>query len=207
MTPSNGSNGTAAASATAAAAKSNGKQTSSAKPTADNTYMLVALAIGVLVALVGGAAYWPLDESAKEQKVPVLSNKAFNGMKLHAGRSSYNGSALIAFTLNVTAGAPGVPGICEPCVEFDALTRRTAFKKQLATWWSADILRIGKVYCNQQQELCGRFGVDLDGQGDAPGIPHILWFKGGQEHGEYQGERTLDGLATWVAEKQAENAL
>ena len=37
--------------------------------------------------------------------------------------------------------------------------------------------------CNQQQALCARFGVGPDAEGESPGLPHILWFKGGKEVG------------------------
>ena len=67
------------------------------------------------------------------------------------------------------------------------------------------VLRIAKVYCNQQPDLCARFGAgDSD---DSPGYPYILWFKGRKEVEPYSGERTLEGLTAWVAEKQGEGAL
>ena len=33
------------------------------------------------------------------------------------------------------------------------------------------------------------------------------WFKGGKEVAPYDGERTLDGVMEWVANKQADGAL
>ena len=69
------------------------------------------------------------------------------------------------------------------------------------------MLRIGRVYCNQQEELCSRFGVSMDAAGDGPGLPYMTWFKKGEEAGPYEGERTLAGVQAWVAAKQAEGAM
>lgn len=131
----------------------------------DYTSMLVVGAIALLAALLAGAAYYPLEGGA-QQKVPTLSAKAFKGMELRPG--TYNGSALLAFTLNTTMDSS-----CAACGDLDALTKSTPFKTQLATWWSADILRVAKIYCNQQPELCERFGIGSDAEGSSPGYPYL----------------------------------
>ena len=62
-----------------------------------------------------------------------------------------------------------------------------------------------------QEDLCARFGVgdgvSTEKGDDTPGLPYIVWFKGGKEAGPYTGERTLAGLTAWVAEKQAAKEL
>jgi len=153
---------------------------------------MVAAVLAILAALVGGAAFWPLP-TAPQHAAPTLSAKAFKGKELR----NYEGSALLLFTNNVTADKS-----CAPCVELDRVTRSAAFKEQLATWWDKQgVLRIGKVYCNQQRELCESLGVVSNDAEDDPGLPHLLWYKGGKEVGPYDGERTLVGFQQWVAAK------
>lgn len=139
--------------------------------------------VALLCVLVGGAALVPLSNPQKS--VPTLSAKAFKGTELKDGADRYLGSALILFTVNVTTD-----NTCSECNSLDELTKSVPFKQQLYSWWSAGTLRIGKVYCNQQQELCGRF------PGDAR--PMALWFQAGKEMGAYEGELSLDGLQAWV---------
>jgi len=157
-----------------------------------NDWAMVAAVLAILAALVGGAAFWPLP-TAPQHAAPTLSAKAFKGKELR----NYEGSALLLFTNNVTADKS-----CAPCVELDRVTRSAAFKEQLATWWDKQgVLRIGKVYCNQQRELCESLGVVSNDAEDDPGLPHLLWYKGGKEVGPYDGERTLVGFQQWVAAK------
>ena len=136
---------------------------------------------------------WPYPSASAAREPPALSAKSFDGVMLKQSQG-YNGSALLAFTLNVTTDKS-----CSPCNELDALMRQPAFKSQLGTWWDAGVVRIGKIYCNQQQDLCARFGVT--------DYPHLLWFKGGTEAAPYDGERTLEGFVTWVSARQGEGVL
>ena len=128
----------------------------------DKTCIIVAVAIAVLLALVGAAAYWPLPTAAPP-KVTVLSAKSFSGKVLNTGK--YKGSALVAFTQNTTTDSS-----CDQCNEFKALTKSVDFRKQVMEWREASTLRFGMVYCNQQEELCSRFGLTGD---DAPGLPYV----------------------------------
>lgn len=162
---------------------------------------MVAAVLAILAALVGGAAYWPLP-TAPQRAAPTLSAKAFKGKELRPNSDGYEGSALLLFTNNVTLDKS-----CLPCVELDRVTKSSGFKEQLATWWTKGTLRIGKVYCNQQMELCERLGVVSYDAEDDPGLPHLLWYKGGKEVGPYGGERTLTGFQSWVAEQQAAGSL
>jgi len=158
----------------------------------------VTLAFAVVAGLIAVAAAWPL-ESTPQRSLPTLSAKAFQGVELKT--TNYNGSALLAFTLNTTTDDS-----CVPCNDFAKLTNTAEFQKQHSRWWSADELRIGKIYCNQQQDLCTRFGVGGDTE-EAPGYPYITWFKGGKEVEAYSGDRTLEGFVSWVKAKQADGVL
>ena len=191
-----------AAATTKSALKAPPAVTTKAKPSSpapsDNTCVYVALAFAVVAALVGVAAMWPL-EGAPLQKVPALSAKAFKGNELYTG--TYTGSALVAFTNNVTMDSS-----CWECVELDTLMKLTAFRTMMASWKDANVVRIGKVNCNQNADVCSRFGV-VGVEGEEPSLPHILWFKGGKEVGQFDGERTLDGFQKWVEAKQSAGEL
>ena len=138
-------------------------------------------------------------------KVPALSAKSFDGTSLKQS-SGYEGSALVAFTDNQTYDLS-----CGLCTELNALITSDAFMVQHGKWWSAQMLRVGKVYCNQNIDLCARFGLgsgaSTEKADETPGLPYLMWFKGGKEKGPYAGERTLAGLKAWVAEKQAAKEL
>ena len=190
--------------AAAAAPPKNGNGKAAAAPAgsppSDNTMALIAVVLGVLV-LITAAAVLPLEKTLP-QKVPALSAKSFNGKDLKQS-SGYAGSALVAFTDNAT--------FCEPCNELSTLLTSDAFMSQHGKWWSAQMLRVGKVNCNVNEDLCARFGVgdgvSTEKGDDTPGLPYIVWFKGGKEAGPYTGERTLAGLTAWVGEKQAAKEL
>ena len=159
---------------------------------------LIAVVLGVLV-LITAAAVLPLEKTLP-QKVPALSAKSFNGKDLKQS-SGYAGSALVAFTDNAT--------FCEPCNELSTLLTSDAFMNQHGKWWSAQMLRVGKVHCNHNEDLCARFGVGDGVSTDEeeeevvkPSLPYILWFQGGKAVEPYSGELTLAGLMAWVAEKQ-----
>ena len=51
---------------------------------------------------------------------------------------------------------------------------------------------IAKVDCTENQKTCGRFGVR--------GYPTIKLIRAGKELGEYNGQRTVDGMKEYVNE-------
>jgi len=163
---------------------------------------VVVLAVAVIAALLAGATLWPMGGVATAN-VPVLSKKAFEGTALN-----YNGSALIAFSLN-TSLPDGRP--CKACSDLHKEINQDKFKKQLKAWETAGTLKIGKIYCNDERrggkEVCERFGLASEADGEAPGYPHLLWFKGGKQQGPYEGERSLAGLVGWVSKKSAAGSL
>ncbi len=63
-----------------------------------------------------------------------------------------------------------------------------------------------QVHCDKYPLLCERFGI-TGSTGVEPGLPHIIWFKGGKEEGGYDGERTVEGFVKWVLAKQDTNVL
>lgn len=160
----------------------------------------MALLFGVIALLLALAASTPYPVEPPQQSVPKLSAKSFKGTELVTSHG-YNGSALIAFTVNTTTDKS-----CKPCNAFEKLTKSNALTVQHATWWKEDVLRIAKVYCNQHSAVCDSFGVSGD-SGTEPGYPYLIWFKGGKEFEPYDGERTLDGIIEWVKKHQASGAL
>ena len=158
---------------------------------------VVSMAAGVvlLLALLAGAAFLPIPGA--QRPVVTLGPNAFDGRKLKPGGGTYDGNALVVFTTKDSMD-------CKPCAEMKALLKSADFKQQHASWWSSNTLRVGRVYCDKNKPLCTRFGVVDDGDEDttAPGLPHVLWFKGGEEQeAGYTGERSLTGLRDWVEEQ------
>lgn len=161
--------------------------------------------VGLVLAIAAAVAfsvYYPIGGAPALKKVPTLSGKAFDGLTLKPGVDKYEGSALVMFTTNVKEDKS-----CGACVSLDKLIKSSAFRQQHATWWSSQTLRVGKVHCDSQPALCTRFGIQGDDPETGVGTPHILWFKGGAEMGQYPGEHTLEGIREWVEGKQAEKKL
>lgn len=187
---------------TAVAATSKKTTPPKASPPAppDYTCAILAVAFGVILALLGVASQWPLGASGRS--AVLLSAKSFKGNQL-AASNSYNGSALIVFTSNATDKHDPTD---KPARDLSRVMKSADFKTQLSTWWDSDVVRIGKVYCNQQVDLCKRFGIS-GGADEEPGLPYITWFKSGEEMEAFDGERTLEGFRAWVDKKQADGVL
>lgn len=197
-TTANG-NGKAAATPSAAA------PTPSKSSEGTGLWLLIAL-VFVLLGLVV-AQVVPADQVMSRlqalvrspKKVSWLSPKAFTDSNMLRGNE--HGSALIAFT-SKDKFSP-----CTACTDLNKLFKSEGFKQQNAAW--EGVLKIGAVDCDKWDDLCQKFGVTGLGEETAePGVPHIVWFKGGKEvEGGFDGERTLEGFRAWVDDKKAAGSL
>ena len=126
--------------------------------------------------------------------VNAIEHSDFVERKMNPDQDGYAGNVLVLFTQESSAKAQP----CEPCKKLDALIADPTFERRVAAWRKRGLARIAKVYCNKQIELCERFGV-TGSSGNEPGLPHILWFKGGEEQGKYEGgHSTLGNFDKWI---------
>jgi hypothetical protein len=189
------SNGATAAKPAPAAPNGNGKASA---PAQRSDHGMVLGAIAVLVALVVGAMLYPPSE---RKVVFKLSPQAFRDRGLRSSQDS----ALVIFTQSNKAD-------CFECGALKKSLRTPQFKSALQPWpWQTKgVPRIGEVYCDKYAELCERFGV-TGSEGDEPGLPYIVWFKRDEallkENGEYDGEKSGEGIIKWVSDKRAANML
>ena len=141
--------------------------------------------IAILLSLLAAAAFVP---SSLQKGVPRLGLKAFEGTTLKPGNDAYRGSALVIFTNSRN---------CAPCDHLSELVNSPEFVQQHTSWWSSNTVRVGKVFCDKEPQLCARFGITGD-DASAPGVPHILSFEGGKVTRPFENERTLEGFRTFV---------
>ena len=126
---------------------------------------------------------------------PTVFKKTEEGSRqMKPAADGYAGNVLVLFTQESSAEAPP----CEPCQKLDALITDPTFQRRVAAWRKRGLARIAKVYCNKQIELCERFGV-TGSSGTEPGLPHVVWFKGGKEQDNYEGgHSSLEDFDNWV---------
>jgi len=130
----------------------------------------------------------------KPAKITKLSASAFDGKEL---KTSFAGNSLVLFTNEPTSQFANQPS-CAACDDLELLTESPAFQRKVAAWKARDVLRIGKVYCNKHAELCESLGV-AGSAGSEPGLPHVLWYKGGVEQGAYEGgHSTAEQFDAWA---------
>jgi len=122
-------------------------------------------------------------------KVPKLAATAFTDKVMNRASDGYAGNALVIFTKEDD---------CEECSALDVILKSVDFERRLTLWKSRNLTRVGTVLCNKHTELCERFGVQ-GSTGNEPGLPHILWFKGGVEQGAYNGgHNSVADFDKWV---------
>lgn len=148
-------------------------------------------------------------------------------LELKSKKEGYVGHSLIIFSKNLTTHSPlsslafysimssvGMSSVFPTppalasdvgCWELARTIQRRDFQRKHAAWHSRGTLRMGQVRCNEHRGLCERFrvidapdGYNIRGAAPAPGLPHILWFKGGRLMGNYEGERTVHGFTQFV---------
>ncbi len=171
------------------------------------------------------------------RKVDAVSSKVFiqGSRRMQPSKDGYAGNVLLLFTQQSSAATPSVP--CEnldALITSESFERRVAAwrERNLVRIGKVRVEPLPdtccgrfpppatstpppqprdhlarQVYCNKQPELCERFGV-TGSRGDEPGLPHVVWFQGGQEQGEYDGgHSSLDEFDKWVFEHSLPHVL
>lgn len=140
-----------------------------------------------VIALVGGYV------GAKPEKIGWVSAKMFDGVALKDTSSS----ALIAFMDSRKD--------CFACADLDKEFSNPEFLKLAEGWKKQKLLKIGKVKCWKNEELCRGFGVAGDDD-DAKGYPTLLHFKDGKQVSEVHARTSAD-LQQWVADAKMAGGL
>jgi len=164
------------------------------KPKSSNAGM-ISVIVGVVTAIVVGAlAYGYTKMAAPPEPIGWVSSKSFDGTTLKMKGAS---SAMLIFMDRLPE--------CELCGALKAELSDAGFLAAVDGWKKTNLLKVGKVKCWKNQELCRELGVSGDDE-TATGFPHILHFKGGEKVGNIDA-RTAADLEKWVVEKQQKEEL
>jgi len=183
---------TAPAHASAAPASVPASAPAAPKPKGGSSAAMATGVIGVVVAAL--AVAYSFMSAKPPEPIGWVSAKSFDGTTLKMKGAS---SAMLVFMTRLEE--------CELCGALKAELSDEGFLRAAEGWKKQNLLKIGKVKCWKNEELCREMGVAGD-EPDAAGYPHILHFKGGKSVGSVDA-RTAVGLQEWVAGKQAAGVL
>lgn len=148
-----------------------------------------AIAVGFFGVLVALLLFLFSYSGSKPEPLSWVSSKSFDGKTLKMKGAS---SALLIFMTRLEE--------CDLCAELKKELSEPAFLGMVDGWKKQKLLKVGKVKCWKNEELCRTFGIAGDAE-TAKGYPHILHFRGGEMVGDVDA-RTSAGLEAWVKEKK-----
>lgn len=156
---------------------------SKALPMAAIAVGCLGVLVAVLLLVVG--PMMSAKPAAPEQQIGWISSKSFEGKTLKMKGAK---NALVIFMTRLEE--------CELCANLKSALSQPLFLEKVEKWKKEEKLKIGKVKCWKNEELCRSFGIAGD-EDTATGFPHILHFQDGKFVSSLD-ERTGIGISAWV---------